>query len=322
MDDDFGSDGDFDFDTSNFLDGTGGGDDGGDINAMIAAGLHMNDGIDGESDDAFGGDRGEPNSKRQKLAMGEYASSYGGYNLGESVRNGDGENEDVPPPIENVQAYLPNVAPDAFPVVVNVLAQATIPDGPDLRKLSCATRNVEFMPKSRNASATMRLQDPNAVVTIRSSGSMSIIGAASISEARQAAEMAARIIRKALNMEFRTFRFRVRSISARFNVCSPVRINDLATFRLDRSVRTGLSEVHCSYEPERFNGCVVKLVGTAQDNKWVVTCLVFVTGKITIMGARSADELRFAFDALVPILHKYIGSADPQEQDDLPSSVL
>lgn len=313
MDDAFGSDGDFDadfdFDNGDFSVELGDGTN--TMDAIIAAGLSMGDNSD---EDGGNGDGTEPNSKRRKQAMGEYASSLTRYGAGSSRGGTAVLNEEAPPPIENVQAYLPNCTPDAFPVVVNVLAQAIIPEGPDLRKLSCATRNVEFMPRSRNASATMRLQDPNAVVMIRSSGSMAIIGAASISEARQAAELAARIVRKALNMDFQTFRFRVRSISARFNVCSPVRINDLATFRLDRDTHRGLSEVHCSYEPERFNGCVVKLVGAAEENKWIATCLVFVTGKTTIMGARSADELRFAFDALVPILQKYIGSTDLQPE--------
>lgn len=49
---------------------------------------------------------------------------------------------EVPPFIENVQTYLPAVAPEAFPVIVAVLAQANIPTLVDLCELSCATRNV------------------------------------------------------------------------------------------------------------------------------------------------------------------------------------
>lgn len=263
---------------------------------------------DDDNDDMF--HSGEPFAKRPKHFPDDYASG-GGADGGGTAAGAD--DEVVPTRINDVKAFFPNVTPTAFPVIVNLLAQANLKSGLDLRKLSCATRNVEFMPNTRNASATMRLHSPNAVVTIRSSGSMTIIGAASISEARQSAELSARIIRKALNLTFDAIRFRVRSIAARFNVCSPIRINELASFRLARgsAVHRGLSEVHCSYEPERFNGCVMKLVGAALDNKWIVTCLVFVTGKITIMGARSVDELRFAFDAMVPIIANYIGS-DPR----------
>lgn len=226
----------------------------------------------------------------------------------------DGDADDVgelPPFIPNVQEYLPNVRPDAFPVVVAVQAQATIPMGVDLAQLSCATRNVEYMPNNRIPSATMRLHEPTAVVMVHNSGAMNIIGAASVSEARQAAELAARIIRKALNLDFSSLKFRVRSIAARFNVCSPMRLDRLAAYKLDPTVSVGVDKLQCSYEPERFNGCVVRLLGksTRGDNQWSVSCSVFVTGKVQLMGARSMDELRFAFNALVPILAKNLDPA-------------
>lgn len=218
--------------------------------------------------------------------------------------------EEVPPPIANVQDYLPNVKPDAFPVVVAVQAQASIPVGIDLTQLSCATRNVEYMPNNRIPSATMRLHEPTAVVMVHNSGALNIIGAASVSEARQAAELAARIIRKALNLNFSSLKFRVRSIAARFNVCSPVRLNELARYHADPATSIGVATVQGSYEPERFNGCVLRFVGKSSrgDNQWSVSCSVFVTGKVQMMGARSMDELRFAFHAFVPVVAQYLGA--------------
>lgn len=223
---------------------------------------------------------------------------------------GDDDLDMVPPEIEDVQQYFPNVTPKAFPVTVGVLAQADLGIGVDLRELSCATRNVEYMPSSRNACATMRLHEPRAVVLVRNSGSLAVIGAASISEARQAVELAARIVRKALNLNFDAIRFRVRSLMARFNVCSPIRLDDLAHHNFDARESPGVGGVFCSYEPERFNGCTVRLTGQSRSNQWSVSCMVFVTGKITMMGARSPDELRFAFDAMVPIVAKYTGATN------------
>ncbi|KAK7197948.1 transcription initiation factor-like protein (TFIID-like protein) [Novymonas esmeraldas] len=221
--------------------------------------------------------------------------------------------DELPPPITNVQAYLPNVHPDAFPVVVAVQAQASIPVGVDLAELSCATRNVEYMPNNRIPSATMRLHEPTAVVMVHNSGALNIIGAASVSEARQAAELAARIIRKALTLDFASLKFRVRSIAARFNICSPVRLDRLAAYRLDPAMSIGVAKLQVSYEPERFNGCVMRLVGTSSrgDNQWSVSCSVFVTGKVQLMGARSMDELRFAFNAFVPIIAKNLDDVRP-----------
>lgn len=230
--------------------------------------------------------------------------------LASQLRDGEFNDEDTPPPILNVQAYLPNVQPNAFPVVVAVQAQASVAEGVDLAQLSCATRNVEYMPNNRIPSATMRLHKPTAVVMVHNSGALNIMGAASVSEARQAAELAARIIRKALNLNFTSVKFRVRSITARFNACSPVRLSELARHNLDPVASRGVAAVQGSYEPERFNGCVLRLMGKSQrgDNHWSVSCSVFVTGKVQLMGARSMEELRFAFDAFVPILAQYLGA--------------
>lgn len=261
--------------------------------------LAAEDALDGrDRDDLLAGDGDD-----------DFAFPDGGAGGGNGLNTAaDADGADAAPPvIQNVQQYLPNVAPNAFPVVVAVLAQADLGVGVDLRELSCATRNVEFMPNSRIASATMRLHEPSAVVLVRNSGSLTIIGAASVSEARQAAELAARIIRKALSLDFEAFRFRVRSIMARFNACSPVRLDELAHHHLNEEESPGVGGVFGSYEPERFNGCTVRLVGKSAHNRWNVSCTVFVTGKINLLGARSLDELRFAFDALVPILAKYIG---------------
>ncbi|EPY33746.1 transcription initiation factor TFIID TATA-box-binding protein [Strigomonas culicis] len=216
----------------------------------------------------------------------------------------------VPPPIEDLTVYLPNVPnPKAFPVVVAVIAQAEISEGVDLRLLSCAARNVEYLPHHRIPAATMRLNEPNAVAQIRSSGTIHIVGAASISESRCAAELTVRILRRALHLRIDSFRFRVRSIMARFNLCSPVRLDDLAHHTLDPAESPGVSSVFCSFEPERHMGCIVRLESAASQNRWRVSSTVYVTGKVNMIGARSMEELQFAFDALVPIVSKYLGKA-------------
>uniref|UniRef100_A0A0A9VRS8 TATA box-binding protein-like protein 2 n=1 Tax=Lygus hesperus TaxID=30085 RepID=A0A0A9VRS8_LYGHE len=113
----------------------------------------------------------------------------------------------------------------------------------------------------------MRLHEPSAVILIRSSGAMSIIGSASISEARQAAELAARIVRKALHLNFDALQFRVRSLMARFNICSPVRLEALSRYRLAENEILGVGGLFGNYEPERFAGCVLRLVGSSRHNR-------------------------------------------------------
>ncbi|KPI83694.1 transcription initiation factor-like protein (TFIID-like protein) [Leptomonas seymouri] len=269
----------------------------------------FNEGFDEETHDDAPFEHSHLQLGSAAAGLGEIPGLDDGTQLGPSAAlNADGE--EIPPPIVNIQEYLPNVSPDAFPVVVAVQAQASIAVGIDLAQLSCATRNVEYMPNNRIPSATMRLHEPTAVVMVHNSGALNIIGAASVSEARQAAELAARIIRKALNLEFSSLKFRVRSITARFNVCSPVRLNELARYRVDPATSVGVAAVQGSYEPERFNGCVLRFLGKSVrgDNQWSVSCSVFVTGKVQLMGARSMDELRFAFHAFIPVVAQYLGT--------------
>eukprot|EP00796_Vickermania_ingenoplastis_P012357 gene12357-8484_t len=244
---------------------------------------------------------------------------------------------------ELIRFFLPGVRNplDARLIVVNIIAQVYLNVGIDLPAISCALRTVEYNPSQRVASGILRLNNPDAVVIIRNSGALSILGARSVAEARQAAELAARLLRKVLHLDLNTFQFRIRSISARFNTCSPVRLESLAAHTFQRRQSPGgVSQVVCHYEPERFTGCTVRMIGESHVwrsstaagggvadpsagtpgaaasqppapkrlNSWCISCLVFVTGKLTFLGARSEEELRFAFDAVIPILSLYLGS--------------
>ncbi|CBH16847.1 TFIID-like protein, putative [Trypanosoma equiperdum] len=195
----------------------------------------------------------------------------------------------------NIQELFPNADPATVPLVVGIIAQAKLGVGVDLRALSCATRNVEFTPRVRCPAATLRLHEPNAVVQVRTSGLLGIIGSTSVGEARQATELAARIIRKALNLNFSSVQFRVRSLMARFDLCHPIRLDELAKHE----------GVFCSYEPDRFSGCIVRLSGSSRGNQWQVCCTVFVTGKVIVLGARSREELLDAFYTVLPIIAQY-----------------
>ncbi|KEG09504.1 TATA-binding protein-like factor [Trypanosoma grayi] len=257
-----------------------------------------------ENDFFKDGEEGAGEMEYAMFAAGDAVPRSGGpghlAEAGSATADGNGENknsnpneEELTPP--NIQELFPNAALDTKPVIVGIIAQAKLGEGVDLRALSCATRNVEFIPRCRTPAATMRLHDPSAVVLVRTSGFMSIIGAASVSEARQATELAARIIRKALGLSFCTVQFRVRSVMARFNLGHPIRLDELAQHE----------GVFCSYEPDRFSGCIVRLAGKSHDNRWQVSCTVFVTGKVSMVGARSQEELRDAFYTLLPILARY-----------------
>lgn len=268
----------------------------------------------------------------------------------------------APPPItaDWISIFAPAVPPHSRPVVINTIAQARLNVGVDLRALSAAVRTVEFLPQHRIPIAILRLRVPTAVLVVRTSGTFTIIGAKSLSESRQAAELGARIIRKAVDLPFTTFQFRLRSLTARFNLCSPVRLDLLAQHVFTKECSAGgVSALTVSYEPERFNGCTIRMTGTLRrrlrngraqqqqqqqqqrvtepflpsspsdtkgtndrddragddahsgsQNRWSVACVVFVTGKLTFLGARSAEELDFGFHAVLPVLALYIQPQD------------
>jgi transcription initiation factor TFIID TATA-box-binding protein len=217
-----------------------------------------------------------------------------GENPGTFPHRADEGDIDAPPKIENISELFPNAPRNLFPVVVGCVAQAQLGVGIDLRKLSCGARNVEFVP-SKTSTATMRLREPSCVCLVRNSGSISVVGAVSAGAAKQAVELCARIIRKVLDdPRIDSFRFRVRSVLTRFSLGHPIRLNNL---------QDEFSKV-CAYEPESFCGCIVKLSGTPSF-PWAVTCNVFASGKVTMMGARSDREVAAAFYTLLPMLAKH-----------------
>jgi transcription initiation factor TFIID TATA-box-binding protein len=197
----------------------------------------------------------------------------------------------APPKIDNISELFPNAPSNLFPMVVGCVAQAQLGVGVDLRKLCSGARNVEFVP-SKTSTATMRLREPSCVCLVRNSGSISVIGAVSASAAKQAAELCARIVRKVLDdVRIDSFRFRIRSVLTRFSLGHPIRLDTL-----QREYSS-----FCAYEPETFCGCIVKLRGP-ETFPWAVTCNVYVTGKVTIVGARSDREVAAAFYTLLPML--------------------
>jgi transcription initiation factor TFIID TATA-box-binding protein len=169
----------------------------------------------------------------------------------------------------------------------------------DLRKLACGACYVEFNPK-RNSGAVMRIREPPCVAIVRNSGTMIITGASSVGAAKRGAELAARIIRRVLGLgdTLKEIVFRIKSLSIRFDLKHPIRLEELHHAHPDM----------CSYEPESFCACIVKLRGPT-GNHWKVSANVFVSGKVNFVGARTADEVKWAYDTILPLLAPFARGA-------------
>ncbi|KAJ4940995.1 hypothetical protein JOQ06_027282, partial [Pogonophryne albipinna] len=136
----------------------------------------------------------------------------------------------------------------------------------------------------KNYILIMRIREPQATVMIHRNGTLVVIGAKSPGSARVAARRCARKIQK-LCVPVRFLNFRITNLMA--TSCSfPVNLQELALYH------------PCSYEPELFPGLFFRGFPG-------ISVSIFVTGKITVTGAKSEAELKSLLEALVPILTRF-----------------
>jgi transcription initiation factor TFIID TATA-box-binding protein len=200
----------------------------------------------------------------------------------------------------------------ATPSVVNVVSVMYLGFGVDLRVLCCSLRNIEYTNKS-TPKAILKLMEPKCVAIIRNSGSVMLLGSVSVSAARAAAELVARLVRVTLRLTaMHAVKFRVRCIMARFDLQHPVRLDELALN----------NPAVASYEPESFCGCIVTVRGSlppatvaqgsvvalssgdtrTYGSQFLVSCSVYTSGKVTMTGAHSVRELEAAYKLLIPVI--------------------
>lgn len=206
--------------------------------------------------------------------------------------------------LEDFKRWFPNAETKlATPSVTNVVAVVYLGVGVDLRVLCCSLRNIEFTNKS-TPKATLRLSFPRCVAIIRNSGVVTILGASSVSQTRAAAELVARLIRVTLRKtEMVLVKLRIRCLMVRFDLQHPIRLDELAI----------ANPAIATYEPESFCGCLVSVRGTLPvavtqsgqmlgGTPFVVSCSVYTSGKVTMSGAHSVQEVSAAYKLLLPIL--------------------
>ena len=205
------------------------------------------------------------------------------------------------PPAVDVLATFPKSDDCATPRIVNTICLMSIGRHVDLRVLACAARNVELNPSRR--AAVVRLREPACAALIRTSGATTILGCTSVAAAKRASVIIARIVRSVFDWgpSLKTIQFDVRSLTVRFDLKHPVRLEALYRTRQDI----------CAYEPETFCGCHVKLRGICDGKQWAVCAAVFVSGKINLSGAKSMAEVQYAYDALLPLVAATAKGANP-----------
>lgn len=148
----------------------------------------------------------------------------------------------------------------------------------DLDKLANKLPDAEYFPDNFPG-VVFRMKNPKASFLIFSSGKATCTGAASEKDAKEAIGNMLKLL-KGMGIAVRTPVIEVQNIVASAKVDTRLDIDKMA-FELKNS----------EYEPATFPGLVYKTKGS-------VTFLIFGTGKIVCVGAKSEDEIKESFSRL------------------------
>lgn len=169
----------------------------------------------------------------------------------------------------------------------NIVSTVTLGTRLDLDKITSTARNAEYNPK-RFQAVIVRIREPRTTALIFASGKMIITGAKTVKDSRNAALKYTAIVQK---VGFpATFKdFKVQNLTATCDAGFPIRLE-------------GLIYAHsacATYEPELFPGLVYRMIEPK------VSLLIFVSGKVVMTGAKTAEQLTAAFVNIYPFLLEF-----------------
>lgn len=174
-----------------------------------------------------------------------------------------------------------------LPQLQNVVSTVNLGCKLDLKKIAMHARNAEYNPR-RIAAVIMRIREPRTTALIFGTGKLVCTGAKSEDASRLAARKHARIIQK-LGFHAKFVDFKIQNMVASFDVGFAIRLE-------------GLALTHgqfASYEPELFPGLIYRMV------KPKIVVLIFVSGKVVIIGAKKRPEIYEAFNSIHPLLKSF-----------------
>jgi len=167
----------------------------------------------------------------------------------------------------------------------NMVITVQFSDRIDLDKLAVKLPcGAEYFPDNFPG-LVYRMKKPRASFLIFSSGKATCTGAASEKYAKEAIENMSKLL-KDMGVDVKTPKIVIQNIVASTKLDTRLDIDKMA-FELENS----------EYEPETFPGLVYKMKGS-------VTFLIFGTGKIVCVGARSIKDIKESFDLLVKKLRE------------------
>jgi transcription initiation factor TFIID TATA-box-binding protein len=162
----------------------------------------------------------------------------------------------------------------------NMVATVQFSGRVDLDKLaSKLPGGAEYFPDNFPG-VVYRMAKPRASFLIFSSGKATCVGTASEKDAKEAIKNMLKVL-KDVGTDVKIIKIEIQNIVASTKLDTRFDIDKMA-FELENS----------EYEPETFPGLIYKTKGS-------VTFLIFGTGKIVCVGAKSTKDIRESFDSLV-----------------------
>jgi transcription initiation factor TFIID TATA-box-binding protein len=166
----------------------------------------------------------------------------------------------------------------------NMVITVQFSDRIDLGKLASKLSTAEYFPDNFPG-LVYRMKKPRASFLIFSTGKATCTGAASEKDANEAIENMSKLL-KGLGIAAKILKTEIQNIVASTKLDTRFNIDKMA-FELENS----------EYEPATFPGLVYKMEGS-------VTFLIFGSGKIVCVGARSIKDIKESFDSLVKKLRE------------------
>jgi transcription initiation factor TFIID TATA-box-binding protein len=186
-------------------------------------------------------------------------------------------------PIEEVE-----IPDDVWPKIDNVIASINLKTTVDLKTIAFKARNAEYNPRKVNA-VVMRLRDPRSTALVYAGGKIRLTGSKNEVDAKLACKKICRLMQRIGFPDAKFSQYKIESLVGSADCRFPIRLESMALEYPNIS----------SYEPELFPGLVFRM----QQPK--VSILIFVSGKVVITGAKSAQVVNQAFSTLFPILWKF-----------------
>ena len=178
------------------------------------------------------------------------------------------------------------------PTIINLVCTFDMGCKVDQKLIACSARNAEFNPK-RFSAVVLKIANPKSTGLIFKSGKVVLLGAKSEEFAYQACRTLVRTVNKIYDQPQKAdlVGFKIQNIVAKADTGFSLR---LELFAKEHKM-AGLT----SYEPELFPGLIFRVA------KPKVTCLIFNTGRLMIMGAKNRLDLYEAYKNIYPLLYKY-----------------